>query len=80
MEWPITLCNYDYHHVCLIDPLDKNPLNQRDLVNFEELSLRYSSLQPTSDNYSRQPPSSAIPPAEVVTALPQSGELDAVIV
>ena len=69
---------YDYHHVYLIFPLDKNPLNQRDLVNFEELSLRYSGLQPTSDNYSRQPPSSATLPTEGVTVLPQSGELGAV--
>jgi len=69
---------YDYHHVYLIFPLDKNPLNQRDLVNFEELSLRYSGLQPTGDNYSRQSPSSSTPPIEGVTVLPQSGELGAV--
>ena len=60
----------------LIGPLDKNPLNHRDLVDFEELSLRYSGVHPTGDNYSRQSPSSAIPPTEAVptcTVMPPSG-------
>jgi len=65
----------------LIGPLDKNPLNRGDLVDFEELSLQYSGVYSTGDNYSRQSQASVSPPAvEVVpSVMPQSGKIDGTV-